>query len=150
MASYSFRDVVATIIGPGGSVNLGFGSGSAEEGIDIEAAEDSNVMTIGADGSVMHSLIVNDASLVTVRKLQNSPVNFQLQLMYNLQSSSSALHGRNVLTIRHTAQGDFITLTQAAFKRRPNVTYAKQGGMVEWTFDAGRTAQILGVGTPEL
>ncbi len=150
MASYSFRDVTAALIGPGGSVNFGFGSGAAEEGIDIEAAEDSNAMTVGADGSVMHSLILNDASLVTVRLLQNSPVNFQLQLMYNLQSSSSGLHGRNVITIRHTAQGDFITLTQVAFKRRPSKTYAREGGVVEWTFDAGRTAQILGVGTPEL
>ena len=150
MASYSFRDVTAAIIGPGGSVNIGFGSGSSEEGITVEAAEDTNVMTIGADGSGMHSLSVNDGSLVTVRLLQNSPVNSQLQLMYNLQSSSSALHGRNVITIRHTAQGDFITLTQVAFKRRPNMSYAKQGGMVEWTFDAVRTAQILGIGTPEL
>jgi hypothetical protein len=150
MASYSFRDVTAAIIGPGGSVNLASGSGSSEEGIDIEAVEDTNMMTIGADGHGMHSLIVNESSTVTVRFLKNSPVNFQLQLMYNLQASSSTLHGQNVITVRHIGQGDFITLTGVAFKRRPNVTYAKEGGIMEWAFDAIRTAQILAVGTPEL
>lgn len=150
MATYSFQDVVAAISGVGGSINLASGAAVAEEGITIESVEDKNVMTIGADGSGMHSLVANEASTVTVRLLKTSPVNAQLQLMYNLQTKSSLTHGKNVISIRDVVRGDSITLTQVAFKKRPSINYAKEGGMVEWTFDAVKTTQVLGVGTPEL
>ena len=150
MATYSFQDVAAAIVGVGGSINLASGAAVAEEGITIEAVEDKNIMTIGADGSGMHSLVSNEASTVTVRLLKTSPVNAQLQLMYNLQTLSSLVHGKNVITVRDVVRGDAIVLTSAAFKKRPTVTYAKEGGMMEWTFDAIKTTQILGVGTPEI
>jgi hypothetical protein len=69
MATYSFQDVVAAIAGVGGSINLAAGAGVAEEGITIESMEDKSVMTIGADGSGMHSLVANEASTVTIRLL---------------------------------------------------------------------------------
>lgn len=150
MATYSFQDVVAAIDGPGGSINLARGASVAEEGITIEPSQDKNIMTIGADGSGMHSLVADESSKVTVRLLKTSPVNAQLQQMYNLQTLSSLTHGKNTITIRDVVRGDSIVLTQAAFARRPTITYAKEGGMVEWTFHAIRTAQVLGVGTPEI
>jgi hypothetical protein len=150
MATYSFQDVVAAIVGVGGSINLASGAGVADEGITIDAAEDKSIMTIGADGSGMHSLVSNEAAAVTVRLLKTSPVNAQLQLMYNLQTRSSLTHGKNVITVRDAVRGDMIALTNVAFKKRPSVTYGKEGGLVEWTFDAIKTTQILGVGTPEL
>jgi hypothetical protein len=150
MATYSFQDVAAAIQGPGGSINLASGAGASEEGITIEAVADKNVMTIGAGGEGMHSLVADDSSTVTVRLLKTSPVNSQLQLMYDLQTSSSTLHGRNVITVRDIARGDFITLTSVAFHKRPSVTYAKEGGIMEWMFDAIATAQLLGTGTPEV
>lgn len=150
MATYSFLDNVATIVGPGGSINLAGNAGNSEEGITITANEDKNIMTIGADGSGMHSLVASEASVVTVNLLKTSPVNAQLQVMYNLQTRLSAAHGLNVITIRNVATGDFINLTQVAFKRRPDVNYAKEGGIMTWTFDAINTVQVLGVGTPEV
>jgi len=150
MATYSFQDVVAAIVGVGGSINLAAGAAVAEEGITIEAVADKNTMTIGADGSGMHSLAANEASTVTVRLLKTSPVNAQLQLMYNLQTKSSLTHGKNVITVRDVVRGDSIVLTQVAFKKRPAINYAKEGGLNEWTFDAVKTTQILGVGTPEI
>jgi hypothetical protein len=150
MATYSFQDVTATINGVGGSINLASGAGAAEEGITVEAVEDKNVMTIGADGSGMHSLVASEASTVTVRLLKTSPINAQLQLMYDLQTASSVTHGKNVITIRDIARGDFIALSGVAFKKRPSLTYAKEGGMNEWAFDAISTQQLLGVGTPEI
>lgn len=150
MTTYSFQDVVAAVVGVGGSINLAAGAGVSEEGITIESLEDKNVMTIGADGSGMHSLIANESSTVTVRLLKTSPVNKQLQEMYNQQTKSSATHGRNVITVRDAVRGDNITLTGAAFKKRPTVTYAKEGGMMEWTFDAVKTVSVLGSGTPEV
>ena len=52
MATYSFQDVAAAIVGVGGSINLASGAAVAEEGITIEAVEDKNIMTIGADGVI--------------------------------------------------------------------------------------------------
>lgn len=150
MATYSFQDVAAAIVGVGGSINLAAGAAVSEEGITIDAVEDKNVMTIGADGSGMHSLVANESATVTVRLLKTSPVNAQLQLMYNLQTKSSLTHGKNVITVRDVVRGDMIALTNVAFKKRPSVTYAKEGGIMEWTFDAIKTTQILGVGTPEI
>ena len=53
---YSFMDVVATLTGPGGSIDLGYGAAVAEEGISIAQTEDRNMMMIGADGEGMHTL----------------------------------------------------------------------------------------------
>ena len=149
MTTYSFQDVTAAIVGVGGSINLAAGAAVSEEGITIEPVADKNVMTIGADGSGMHSLAANEASTVTVRLLKVSPVNAQLSMMYNLQTRSSATHGKNVITIRDVVRGDAVVLTSVAFKKRPPLNYAKEGGLVEWTFDAVKTNTTLGVGSPE-
>lgn len=150
MATYSFQDVVAAISGPGGSVNLAAGAAAAEEGITIEPVGDKSTMTIGAGGEGMHSLSANEASSVTVRLLKTSPVNAMLQMMYNLQTQSGILHGRNMITVRDIARGDSVTLSQVAFKKRPALNYAKDGGLNEWAFDAIYTNQILGFGSPEI
>jgi hypothetical protein len=144
MATYSFNDVVAAITGTGGTVNLGAGAAIAAEGISIEPVEDKNVMTVGADGQTMHSLVASSAATVTVRLLKTSPTNRLLQEMFNVQTASASTHGSNVITIRDVARGDTITLTDVAFKNSPSLTYAKEGGTVEWVFDAGRTSRVLG------
>jgi hypothetical protein len=148
MSTYSFKDVQAALVGVGGSINLGAGAAVAEEGITIEAVDDKNTMAMGADGDGMHSLHASEASTVTIRLLKTSPVNAQLMLMYNLQTQSSVTHGKNVMTIRDAARGDTIVLAKVAFKKRPAINYAKEGGTVEWTFDAVRTAMLLGTGNP--
>lgn len=143
---YSFLNVTAAIVGPGGAANLGAGAAIAEEGITIEPAEDKNVMTIGADGQGMHSLIASDARTCTIRCLKTSPVNAILQAMYNIQSSSSSLWGQNTITIGDTTLGDAIALQNCAFKKQPTITYAKEGGMNEWVFDVIKGDTILGAG----
>ncbi len=143
---YSFLNVNAAIAGPGGAANLASGAAVAEEGITIEAAEDKNVMTIGADGSGQHSLVASDARTVTIRLLKTSPINAILQAMYNIQSSSSSLWGRNVITIGDTGAGDAIALQGCAFKKQVALTYAKEGGMNEWVFDVIKGDAILGAG----
>lgn len=146
MATYSFQNINATIAGPGGVINLAAGAAAAEEGITIEGAEDKNVMTIGADGKGQHSLIASDACTVTVRLLKTSPVNALLMIMYNLQSVSSALWGINVFTIVDSARNDYNVVQGAAFKKRPTLTYAKEGGLNEWVFDGIKINTILGAG----
>ena len=49
--TYSFLDVNAGIVGPGGAFSLGNGAGVSDEGITVAASEDIGAMTIGADGS---------------------------------------------------------------------------------------------------
>lgn len=150
MTTYSFLDVVAAIAGPGGATPLASGAGAAEEGITVEPVADQNTMTIGAGGEGMHSLSANTASTVTVRLLKTSPVNAVLQAMFDFQTLSSRFHGKNTITISNTASGDVIVLAAAAFKKRPTINYAKEGGTIEWLFDAVKTGQVLGVGVPEL
>lgn len=144
--TYSFLNVNCAIVGPGGEFNLASGAAAAEEGITIEAAEDKNVMTVGADGKVQHSLIASDAKKVTIRLLKTSPVNQSLMNMYNLQSQSSGLWGINTMTVSDSGRGDLAILQSCAFNKAPTLTYAKEGGMNEWLFDCGAGTLLLGSG----
>lgn len=146
MGSYSFFDVQASIVGPGGSFNLGSGAGVADEGISITMSEDKNTMTTGADGGVMHSLHAGKSGQVTVRLLKTSPTNAKLSTMYALQTTSAATHGINTITISNPVTGDSITCTLCAFKKFPDNTYAKEGNTNEWVFDAGIIDTSLGGG----
>jgi hypothetical protein len=144
MPTYSFLDVQAALVGPGGAINLGAGAAAAEEGITVEPTESIDGMTIGADGTPMHSLYANKSGKITVRLLKTSPVNKQLAQMYAIQTSAGANHGQNVLTISSTGLQDVITCQSVAFERAPNITYAKEGGINEWTFNAGIIDRTLG------
>lgn len=146
MAAYSFLNINCTLVGPGGLLNLAAGAAAAEEGIKVEAVEDKNVMTIGADGKGQHSLIASDAVTVTVSLLKTSPLNAALMIMYNLQSATSQLWGANVFTIIDSARNDYTVVQGAAFKKRPTLTYAKEGGMNEWIFDGISANSLLGKG----
>ncbi|EEN5923401.1 DUF3277 family protein [Salmonella enterica] len=68
MATYSFTDVTASISGPTGVIDLGYGSASSEEGITVAMAGPKNTMTIGADGEVMNSLHADKSGTVTVNQ----------------------------------------------------------------------------------
>lgn len=142
--SYSFKDVTASLVGPTGTANLGHGSGVAEEGISIDMAGDKNTMSIGADGRPMHSLHADKSGQVTVRLQKTSPVNAILQAMYDAQQASASLWGQNVIVVRQTTSGDITTATFCAFKKKPNLAYAKDGNMVEWVWDAGFIDTVLG------
>ena len=144
MATYSFLDVNASLSGTGGNINLASGAGSADEGVTIEAVEDKSTMTIGADGSVMHSLHGSTAVKISVKLLKTSPTNKQLMQMYNQQTSSSADHGKNTLTVSIQVTGENITVSQVAFKKVPTLAYGKEAGTNEWVFDGGTSSVTLG------
>lgn len=145
MSSYSFIDVQCAISGPGGSFSLSQG-GFAEEGITVSLNEDKNTMTTGADGSVMHSLHAAKSGTITIRLLKTSPLNHLLSTMYNAQQGSSALWGRNVISVRNPTRGDDASARLCAFKKLPDFANAKDGNVVEWAFDAGQIDEILGDG----
>jgi hypothetical protein len=148
--TYSFLDVQASIEGPGGNFELGSGAGNAEEGITIAPTGEKNVMTVGADGSVMHSLRGDASGTVTVTLLRTSTVNSQLQNMYNHQTSSSRYHGQNTIVIRNAVSGDVITCEGCAFAKQPENPYKTEGGVYAWTFHAAVIDTKIGTGVPEI
>lgn len=146
MATYSFLDVNASITGLGGTINLGYGAANSEEGITTSMVDDKNTMMIGADGSAMHSLHAGQGATLTVTLLKTSPTNQLLADMLNAQRISSVAWGKNVITLRNIATGDVMTCTLVAFKKWPDLTYAKDGGTNSWVFDVGVYNGILGAG----
>lgn len=133
---YSFLDVAASLVGPGGVISLGAGAGVADEGITIEPTGDVGAMLVGADGSGQHSLYGDKSGRITVRLLKTSPVNAALMAMYSLQTASADAYGQNTLVITDTSRGDVVSCRQVAFSKAPSTTYGKEAGMMEWDFNA--------------
>lgn len=148
MAAYSFLNFAATISGPGGSANLGVGAGAAEEGITFGMLEEKDLMIVGAGGELMHVLRASNAGKCTVRLLKTSPVNAVLSQMFNFQKGNPAIWGSNVLTAADVARGDVASITQAAFLKQPDVTWDRDGKMIEWEF-VGLVEEQLGSGAPD-
>lgn len=147
MTTYSFQDFTMTLTGPGGSIPLGDGSGDAKEGVTFELVENTNTMTIGADGTPMHSLNASKGGRATVRLLKTSPTNGLLAAMYAFQRTSSANWGQNTVAASDIVRGDQYSCQQVAFQKLPNNTYAMEAGMIEWVFDIGIMDAALATGT---
>ena len=137
-------DVSASLAGPSGIIDLGYGSANSEEGITVTMTEAKNTMTTGADGEVMHSLHAGKSGTITVNLLKTSPQNKKLSLMYNAQSLSSSLWGNNVIVMRNKASGDIVTARAVAFQRQPDWNNPKVAGTVAWVFDCGKIDEMLG------
>jgi hypothetical protein len=146
MATYAFQDTMVAIVGPNGAFNLGAGTGNAEGGISITMTEDKNTMTIGADGEVMHSLHSSKSGTITIRHLKTSPTEALLSAMYAVDTASGFAHGKNTISIRDLSRGDVITAREVAFAKFADITYAKDGGEMVWTFHAGKIDFVLGSG----
>ncbi|MDU1573271.1 MAG: DUF3277 family protein [Pantoea sp.] len=144
MSTYSFIDVSASLTGPTGVIDLGYGSANSDEGITVTMTEAKNTMTTGADGEVMHSLHAGKSGTITVNLLKTSPQNKKLSLMYNAQSLSSSLWGNNVIVMRNKASGDIVTARAVAFQRQPDWNNPKVAGTVAWVFDCGKIDEMLG------
>jgi predicted SPOUT superfamily RNA methylase MTH1 len=144
MPAYSFQDVEATLSGPTGDADLGFGASIAKEGITIVRSRDTNTMDIGADGGGQHSLHADKSGHVTIRTLKTSPLNSTLQTMYDAQRASASLWGQNVIVVSETESGDVTTCQEVAFKKDADLTYADEAGIMEWGFDAILIDKVLG------
>jgi structural protein KPP10_ORF10 len=142
--TYAFSDVTATLEGPTGQIDLGYGNMNAEEAITIEAAGDKNTMQIGSDGEGQHSLAADKSGQITCRFLKTSSTNALLMAAYDAQTLTSTLHGQNVILVRQTAAGDVHTGRSCAFKKRPRVVYGKNAELMEWVFDVIKLDSVLG------
>jgi hypothetical protein len=151
MATYSFlRTSTRPSAVPGGSFQLGSGSGNADEGISFDDADPKNTMTPGADGQVMHSLHASNAGKVVVRLLKTSPVNAQLSQLYANQKKRRARCGGR--TSSPSTTWPAATWSRPGRWRSPSTphaAYAKDGNVMEWEFDVGALDILLGTGSPE-
>lgn len=144
MSTYSFQQVTATLTGAAGVINLGAGAATSKEGITVTMTQARNAMTIGADGSVMHSLRSDKSGTVTVRLLETSPVNALLQAAFDAQSLVPRSWGANVIVIVNKGNMETTTCRNVAFQNQPTVTYAEDGSTKEWVFDCGQIDRITG------
>jgi hypothetical protein len=145
MQTYSFSEVMATIMGPNGSFPIGQGAGVAEEGITIEPTE-KTTMLIGADGNFMHSKHADQSGRCIIRLLKTSPTNALLSSLYGLDDFNPGTFGQNVITVSSLTLLDQWVLAGVGFSKFPNTTYARAGGIMEWEFQCGRITRILGNG----
>lgn len=148
VSTYSFLDVFVGVQGPGISAELGGGNGVAEEGVVVTMAEDKSTMLVGVDGGAAHSLHASNAGTITITLLKTNPLNHMLQAAYNQQKTTSALWGKNVITISNPARGDLVTAREGAFKRQPDFANAKEAGTVQWQWDCVSIQQYIGDGRP--
>ena len=146
MSTYSFLEVVCALTGPGAAINLAAGAGVSEEGITFTPSTEIDTMQIGADGSGQHSLHADKSGRVMVRILKTSPTNYLLSAAYAFQTANPASHGQNTITLVDTIRGDAITAQQVAFAKAPELTFAKEAGLVEWEFNAIIIDRTLGNG----
>lgn len=116
----------------------------------ISWTDDIGTLTMGADGSGMHSLHAARNGTVTIRLLKTSPLNHQLMTMYNSDTSSGSNYGNNTISVRDPIRGDTITASYCGFKKAPDLTFAKEGGMNEWSWNAAQIEVSLGNGNPSL
>jgi hypothetical protein len=66
--------------------------------------------------------------------------------MIKFQHQSSALWGRNTITIADVARGDLYTLIGCAWVRFPTNTYAKVGNTLEYELQVAMIDTNLGPG----
>lgn len=142
--TYSFLEFQCALVGPGGAINLGAGAGVADEGITFTPTGEIDTMTVGADGSGMHSLHGDKSGRITVRLLKTSPTNALLMAMYNFQTASASTHGQNTISGVDANRQDVITARQVAFAKAPDLNYGKEAGLVEWEFNAVYMDRALG------
>jgi len=149
--TYSFLDITATFTDNNGdAISLGYGAGTAKEGLTVEMLDDKSKLDIGSDGTPMHSLRASNAARVMVRLLKTSPTNNYLSVVYGVQRLSPALWGQNAISVRDILQGDVLSAAAVAFSRQPVITYAEDATMNEWSFLCGSLDELLGIGIPDL
>ncbi len=144
--TYSFLDVALSISGPNINATIGGdGTGAAEEGFTPAFEEDADIMTQGADGTVMHSLSAAKRGTIELHILKTSPLNFILSQGYtNDRAAGSQGWGKNTITITNPVSGDSYTCTSCAFRRFPGNAYAMRGNTLVWTFNVGVMDPSLG------
>jgi hypothetical protein len=127
MTTYPFNQFRVKITDPTGS-SFPLGT-NAEENITMEEPPRSS-QQIGPDGSAMTSVYADKSGTATVRLRNASPVNSQLEALYDQQKRDSTQYGQNTITISDMDSNVLMTCTGAAFASLP----MSQGNLNRWRF----------------
>lgn len=142
--AYSFADCVLAVTGPFLVRSLS-SPGFSGDGIKVRMDGPKNSKKVGAGGAVMHSLIVSNASKITLSLFKTGVGNSYLSQAYNQQKTSAAYWGRNIITFNNPVSGDNISAQAGAFEKLPDISYDTEGqAVMEWVFDCGDTTVVLG------
>src|SRR5215469_9683205 len=135
-----------SISGPSGSATVGGdGTGSAEEGFSIVFEEDRDIMTQGADGSVMHSLTAAKRGRVELHLLKTSPINAALSQIFASDSANGSLNwAKNTMSARNAISGDTYQITGVAIRKFADNNYQTRGNILTWVFNASVIDPALG------
>lgn len=144
--TYSFLDTHATISAPSGSFDIADSGGVANEGITITMIADKDVMTIGANGDGMHTLVASDAGRVEIALLKEGPGNAMLNALYRYQKQSAATWGGIQLTLQNPSTGDAVTCAGGAFIKQSDLGYRTEAGNNVWAFNFVFVDEVLGNG----
>jgi hypothetical protein len=105
-------------------------------------------LVIPAIGTIYLGADAGRAGIVTVRLLKTATVNGTLADAYYRTTASGRAHGNGTFRIKDISKadgdGDDIGCYNVAFAKFADVTYAKEGGEMVWTFHCGRIHHILG------
>jgi hypothetical protein len=148
MATYSFLNVNVALTDDLASFDLGAEAGVAEEGITVAMEGDKGTLVWGADGTPMHSLHAAQGGTVSLRFQKTSPINYKLAQFYTQSTQSSANYGNATITVSNLTRGDTIVCLLCGIKKLPDNVNSKEGGFMDWVFNAGQISEILGDGAP--
>lgn len=124
---YSFRNVAFTI---DGALVTNFDEG--DDCITIEPTSDLATAKVGADGGSVLSVTADQTATVTIRLLQNSPMNRFLENKVK-RMRSAALTGREfAIGFTDLSSGETGGCTQASVMREPTITRGVNSNNLEW------------------
>lgn len=147
--TYSFASVNAVVAdaASGISVQIANGAGVSGEGITVAMNEEKATMSIGADGTPMHSVHKSKGGRIVVRIQKTSPTHAIIDQIYRYTANAGgANYGQITITLNDLARGDVIVGSQCGIAKRPDLSYAVEGGAMEWVFNVGILEWVLGSG----
>lgn len=147
--SYSFLDVQAEVVAPGFTFDLA-SAGVSNEGIRISMVSEKDVMTIGAAGDGMHTLVASNAARAEVSLLKEAPANAMMNALYNSQNGpGGAAWGNIQITVTNNQTGDSVVLVGGAISKQADISYGTEATLNVWSFNFIQRRDVLGNGFNE-
>lgn len=129
MAGAKTYDLKSVNIAVAGIPINGFQDGDA---VGVSRSNDGYAMASGADGEVLFSKMNDRTGTITFTLLYGSSANKTFSDLAALDAQNNT--GLASISIRDTRGGSKIFARQCRVQKIPDVTFAKEGGTLEWIF----------------
>lgn len=144
-STYSFLDLAGVIAhptypgGPFQFTGAGLGAGTITITMDTERTAHD----VAADGTVMVSKMAGNNGKIQIECQQTSIVHKYLLAMYNwLVGESAGAWAQSAAVLRNVSDGTSHICSGVSFGKKPDKTYAAQGGRVTWTLWAADIVDV--------